>query len=107
MTAKERETHERLQELLARREELFDQMRPDSGLSGEERHAKHEEVRRMFGELRQLEEAERNTLLRHAANDLGFTGKEAKEVVESIKSIYEATQMQFGPPHGGRGRRGR
>lgn len=108
MTKKQLKTHNRLQELMARREELMEMMRPDNFINSteEQRTAGFAEMREIGRELHGLQREERDTLLTQTANDLGYTGKDAVEVVEAIKSIYEATSGDHGfGPHGGRGGR--
>ena len=69
-----------------------------------------EQRRELFNEMRELDrltmelaESERNTLLMQAAKDLGATGQEASDFIETISAIYEATQVRGGPrpPRGG------
>ncbi len=115
MTKKQLQTHNRLQELMARREELMETMRPENFINSteEQRAASFAGMRSIGHELHDLQREERDTLLTQTANDLGYTGKDAVEVVDAIKSIYEATSGDhgFGPhgrggPHGGRGGHG-
>ena len=104
LTPKQRETHERLQELLARREELFKAMDvSNDSITDEQRGAAHQEMRQIMGQLQSLEREERDMLLNQAARNLGCSGAMAKELVDTIKTIYDATQSWGG---GGRRFRG-
>ena len=104
MSPKQRENHEKLQALLARREELMRMLSPeDASVTDAQREKAHQEMRGTWNELRKLESAERDMLLSQTARNLGFKGEDAKEIVETIKTIYDATQ---GGGRGGRGGRG-
>ncbi len=112
MTDRQRENHERLQELLARREELMQTM--DFGnteVSDADREKARQEMHGLFRQIHSLEEAERDMLLNQAARNLGCKGTQARELVDTIKTIYRATQSfgggrrgpgPGGPPPGGR-----
>ena len=79
-------------------------------VTDEERQAAWKELRELHEQKGDLERAERNTLLAKAAESYGVKGAEAKELVETVKAVYEATQSGWGggPHHrGGGGRRGR
>lgn len=95
-------THERYQELIARREELMEIMRHDSDSTEEQRSEAMEEMRRIGGELHSVSREERNTLLDHTISTLGYTGSAAAEIKDAITTIYSTTQ-EWGPPHGRRG----
>ena len=104
MTPKQRENHERLQELLVRRDELMRSMDiSDETITEAQRQKAHQEMRGLMGQLHAAERAERDMLLRQAAKNLGCKGPVAKELVETIKTIYDATQSWGGGPrhHGG------
>jgi len=111
MTKKELAIHEKLQELIAREQELHDIARPDNqNTTDEERAAAWNELRELGREKHELERAERDTLLSKAAESYGVSGAEAKELVETVKAVYQATESGWGGPRGGgrgRGRRGR
>ena len=110
MTKKELAVHEKLQDLIAREQELHDIARPDNeSTTDEERQAAWKELRELWRQKNDLERAERNTLLAKAAESYGVKGAEAKELVETVKAVYEATQSGWGggPHNRGGGRRGR
>lgn len=104
MSAEARKTHESLQDMIAKREELEDKMRGVMNMSGDERRAVFEEIRETDGAIRELNRAERENLLVTTAETLGFHGDEATEFVDTIKGIYSSTENSgrggFG---GGRG----
>ena len=109
MTKKELAVHEKLQDVIAREQELHDIARPDNAnTTDEDRQAAWKELRELHEQKNELERAERNTLLAKAAESYGVKGAEAKELVETVKAVYEATQSGWGggPPHRGGGRRG-
>ena len=116
MTAKQRQVHEDYINLLARIDELGEQLSPLSDVTEEQRKAAGQEMRESWHRLHELQRIERDTLLTQTANALGFRGRKAQEVVEGIKQVYEATGggpwgrgggRGRGPGGGGRGRRGR
>ena len=97
MTQEQREVHEKYQDLLVRQEELIAMMNPQTGnYSDEERDAAMREMWKNHGELRDLASKERDILLMQTANSIGFEGDDAKTVVDSIKSVYEATDLSMG-----------
>ena len=100
-------THEKYQDLIARREELMEIIRHDSGVSQQEREAAFSELRQLGHELRETSEKERNTLLDKTFRELGYNGQDAAEIRETIKTIYSTTEEWGGPGrHGPGGRRG-
>ena len=103
MTEKQRQVHEDYKKLLARIDELGEQLNPLANVSEEQRKAARQEMRETWHQLHELQRVERDTLLTQTANALGFRGRDAREVVEAIKNVYEAT----GGGHWGRGGRGR
>jgi membrane-associated HD superfamily phosphohydrolase len=96
-------THEKYQELIARREELMDIIRHDSGASSQERDAAFAELRQIGHELRETSAKERNTLLDKTFQELGYSSSDAKEIRETIKTIYSTTE-EWGGHRGGFGR---
>ena len=104
-TQQQLETHQRYQELIAKREELMETMRFDSDATEEQRHAAMEQMRKLGHEIHKASQDERNLLLNKAIREMGFKGNAATEVRETIKTIYSTTQ-EWGGPHGGRGRGG-
>ena len=108
MSADARKTHDALQDLIARREELEARLQ-DPNLSDEERgklmgelHSSHHELMRLNGE-------ERSNLFEETARNLGFEGEDAKEISATIREVIEATDSGWGGHHGGHrgGPRGR
>lgn len=111
MSDEERAVHDRLQDLIARREELGETLNPQNeDASEEERQKAFQEMRDLHRQMRALEEAERTTLLKQTASAFGLTGADAGELVDTVTAIYEATQGgggHGGPPPGGPGGGGR
>ena len=114
LTPKERQTHEALQDAIVKREELRQMISPQNeDVTEEQRRATFEELRNLDHTMRELEKSERNTLLNKTARSYGVSAANAKEMVESIKAIYDATggNDHHGPPGGrpggGRGGWGR
>ena len=101
-TQQQLETHQRYQELIAKREELMEAMRFDSDATEEQRHAAMEQMRKLGHEIFKASQEERNLLLNKAIREMGFKGNAATEVRETIKTIYSTTQ-EWGGPRGGRG----
>ena len=98
MSAGAKKTHNALQDLIARREELEQQLHQED-LSDEERgklmgelHSTHHELMRLNGE-------ERKNLFDETAKELGFTGAEAKEFTATIQEVIEATDSGWGGRH--------
>ncbi len=101
MTAQETEVHQKLQDVIAREQELHEIANPSNeDTTDEERAAAWKEMRELHHQKRELEEAERNTLLAQTAEAYGLSGDDAVEMVETVKAVYQATQSNFGPPHG-------
>ena len=102
MSAGAKKTHNALQNLIAKREEIEQQLHQED-LSDEERgklmgelHSTHHELMRLNGE-------ERKNLFNETAKELGFTGAEAKEFTATIQEVIEATDSGWGGHrrHGG------
>ena len=101
MTPKQLETHERLQALIARRDELMRTMDLDNANVSDEQRAKaFQEMRSIHERMRGLESAERDMLLQQMAHNLGCSKAESKELIGTIKTIYDATQSWGGGRHG-------
>ncbi|MBR3956263.1 MAG: hypothetical protein IKJ89_00230 [Kiritimatiellae bacterium] len=102
-----RKTHEDLQDMIARREEIESKMHSIMDMTDDERHALFGEMRETDERIRELNRLERENLLVQTAETLGFVGEDAKEIAETVKGIYEATDSgwNWGGPGGG-GRRG-
>ena len=93
-------THEKYQDLIARREELMDILRPDSNATDEQRKEAVEMMHKIGGELHATGREERNILLNQTLKTLGYTGSAAAEIKDAIQTIYSTTQDWGG--HGGR-----
>ena len=107
MTPKQRENHERLQDLLVRREELMQLMDiSNDSITAAQREKARQEMHGLMGQLHAAERTERDMLLHQAARNLGCQGAVAKELVDTVKTIYDATQSWGGGGrrHGGGGR---
>ena len=106
MNERQKHVHLMYQELLAQQTELRDAMRPGGGgedMSEEQRRANWERLQKLDEQVNRLAGEERNTLLQQEAIRLGIKGSAAKEAVETIKAIYQATETEW--RHGpGRGR---
>ena len=97
------ENHEKYQDLLAKRAELMEIVRHDSGATKEERHAAFGELHKLGRELHETGNKERNTLLDKTFQELGYSISDAREIRETIKTIYSTTEEWGG--HRGRGGR--
>jgi hypothetical protein len=95
MDASARQTHEALQGLIARREELEEKIH-NLDLPDEERAEAFEEMRRNDHAMRGLNRAERDNLLAQTSAALGLSDEDAVELTETIKDIIEATEGSFG-----------
>ena len=95
-------THERYQELIARREELMDMLRPDNGATEDQRRDAMEQLRELQHEIRRTGRDERNILLGKTLSSLGYSDTAAAEIKEAITTIYSTTQDWGGSPHGRR-----
>jgi hypothetical protein len=104
-TAQAKKVHEEYQALIERREELMEKMNPQNSTSEERREAMTE-MAGLFGRLRELGETERDNLLDATMKDFGLSGDDAKDMIESVKTVYEVTS-EFRPGRrrgpGGRG----
>ncbi len=96
-------THEKYQDLIAKRAELMEIIRHDSGATKEERDAAFGELRKLGRELHETSAKERNTLLDKTFQELGYSSSDAREIRETIKTIYSTTEEWGG--HRGRGGR--
>ena len=78
-----------------------------SNVRGRARYFKLGEIGEIDGKIRELSRAERDNLLVQTAEALGFQGDDAAEIMDTINSIYEATDSGWGwGGPGGGGRRG-
>ena len=106
MSAGAKKTHNALQNLIAKREEVEQQLQsPD--LSDEERGKLMDELHSTHGELMRLNGEERRNLFEETARSLGFSGEDAKEVSATIQEVIRATDGGWGGHHGGGPRGGR
>lgn len=109
MSASARQTHEKLQDLIVRREEIEDEMHADPNMSWEERGQVFNRMREVDDQIRRLNGEERKTLLRETARELGLGKEDAAALTETIQDILTVTDNnpfgRGGP--GGRGGRGR
>lgn len=104
LSEERRKTHTAYQELLERREALFEKM-ADMNLSEEERHGLWREMHGIGEEMGRLASEERDTLLSVVAESIGLEGDAATELVETVKDVCDATEVRGGrrgPPRGGR-----
>ena len=100
------ETHEKYQDLIAKRAELMEIIRHDSGATKEERDAAFGELHKLGRELHETSVKERNTLLDKTFQEMGYSSSDAKEIRETIKTIYSTTE-EWGGHRGRGGRHGR
>jgi hypothetical protein len=97
MTAVERENHDLLIEKMATVWALTEQF------NDPEQPPNREAMRELFGainEARPLMDAERTTMFRQLANDLGYDGEEVQDFSSYVEDIISATTIQM--PRGGR-----
>lgn len=94
-SARSRATHDRLQELVAKRE-LIEQSLHDPDLDNGERQQLMEEMRATNNELRGLNAKERDMLFREAARALGVSELVAQEFSAAAREIIHATDNGFG-----------
>jgi len=107
MSAGAKKTHNELQELIARREEIEEQLHQE-GITDEQRHRLFDQMRETDHAMRQLNQQERSNLLEETARNLGFEGQDVKDISATIQEVIEATGGNgrggfFGPPPGGPG----
>lgn len=104
MSESDKATHEEVQQLMARREELLARMQED-GITDDEREQVGRELFELDRTLRDKSGSEREILIRQTAEALGFTGEDAETVVGTIGEIIDATDSRgrFGPGPGGPG----
>ena len=99
--------HSDLQDMIEKREAVEEKMRGFMDMTDEERREAFQEIGEIDGKIRELSRAERDNLLVQTAEALGFQGDDAAEIMDTIKSIYEATDSGWGwGGPGGGGRRG-
>jgi len=100
-SSRARDNHERLQDLIAKREQI-EQSLHDPELSDDERKRLFDELRSTGDELRGLNMMERDTLLHETVKALGVSEREAKEFTLATREIIQATDdgggMRLPPP---------
>ena len=100
MSASAKKTHENLQSLIARREEIEEQMF-NLDIDEDERRQVFQEMRETDEAIRELSMVERENLLTQMAEALGLGADEAAEMNSTIAEILEATNSRPdfpGPP---------
>lgn len=100
MSAGAKKTHAALQDLIAKREEIEQQLQA-SDLPDEERGKLMEQLRDMRHQIQRLNGEERMNLISEVANSLGFEGEDAREVTLTLIEVVQATDEGFVPHHGG------
>ena len=107
LSPKQRAVHEQYQDLIARREEIREMMDlQNANVTDEQRNAAMKEMREVSQKLHALAQTEREALLSHTATSFGVKGQAAKELVETVKAVYQATESWgggWGRGHGGHG----
>ena len=107
MSASARKTHEKLQDLIVRREEIEDEMHADPNMSWEERGQIFNRMREVDDQIRHLNGEERQTLLKETARELGLGRDDAEALSATIQDILTVTDNnpfgRGGPGRGGRG----
>ncbi len=90
--------HERLQELLTRQTELAEIMDPllHENVTEEDRRKNFEEMMTVTREINELNAAERDTLFRTVAEEMGCAEEDADTFVETLTDIIDATGGNFG-----------
>lgn len=102
MNPEAQQVHADLQEAIARREEL-DQQLQDPSLSDERRHELWNQMRELGQTTWQLNVRERNNLMTETAKELGFKGQAVRDFNVTMREIIEATDNSSNWP-GGHGR---
>lgn len=89
-------THEALQELIARREEISEQLHQED-ISDEDRGQLMEELHQTHRELMRLNGEERKNLFDETARNLGFEGQDVHDFTTAILEVIDATDGGRGP----------
>lgn len=104
MSKKQRAVHEQYQDLIARQEELRELLNPQNeNVTEAQRRTAMEEMRELHGQMRELAQSERETLLSQTASSFGIEGQDAGELVETVKAVFQATENHGGHGPGGSG----
>ena len=102
MGAEAKKTHDALQDLIVKRENIEVQLQKEN-LSDEERGELMDELRQTHHEMMRLNAEERGNLFEETARTLGFEGEDVRDIAATIQEVIDATDGGFGPPrHGGR-----
>lgn len=105
MSPKQQETHRLYQELIAQQQEMRDMMRPENheAMTDEQRREAFDQMRQIDHQLRRIANDERNILLSQTALTFGVKGQNAKDMVDTVKAVIEATETHGWPggPRGG------
>ena len=96
MSAGAKKTHADLQKLIAKSEEIAEQLHQED-LSDEERGRLMGEMREAYHEMRHLNVRERRNLFEETARNLGFEGDDVQEISATLQDIIDATDSGFGP----------
>jgi len=106
LTDEQRQTHERYQDLLVRREELEEKMASQE-MTDEDRADIMRDMFQTQHEMGHLARAEREMLIGQTVEALGYSGKDAEEVQAAFSEILSVTETRGGgpggPPPGGPG----
>lgn len=96
MSPSARKTHEELQEMIAKREELEQKVQEmensDEGFFGENRRAIWQEIHQTDERIRELNSSERENLMLETVKSLGFNAADAADVAETFQEIIENTE---------------
>jgi len=109
MSKEDLATHTRLQELIAKRNNLEKGLNESLlNMSEEERGNFFREMGETSREIRELNQKERGVLFNSLAGELGLQGEEANAVSDAVQGILDATSNRegfggFGGPGGGFG----
>jgi hypothetical protein len=104
MSGEAKKVHDELQLMVAKREEL-EQNLHQPGLDDSQRRELFGELRKTGAKMHELNMKERDNLLAETARNLGFEGEDAEEIVATIKEVVKATDSGWGFGRGfGRGR---
>ena len=108
LNPKQRQIHEQYQDLIAQQEEIRNTaFAPDDGsVTDEQRMAAHQQMREIGQKLHNVAQQEREILLNQTARSFGVKGEASRELVETVKAVYQATEswggFGRGRGHGGR-----
>ena len=97
MSAGAKKTHQKLQALVTKREEIEDTLHKEGeGMDDAMRDELMRELHQTHWEMHQLNEEERKNLLEATARSLGFEERDAKEITATIQDVIEATDNGWG-----------